>query len=221
MEIWLDTANLSLIEQASKMGILHGVTTNPSIVAKSNLSLEDLLQKIFSLQSGPVTAQVTALNAEEMIRQGKNLHKFSDQIIIKVPTTAEGLKAMRALSQAQIPVMATAIFDINQVLLAAHAKANYIAPYFSRICEDDMNGVNILKGMLSLLSRYSFSSKLIAASLHTAEQVRECCEMGVHAVTLTDKVFCEIIGDHPQTVKSVNKFAKDWKEAKKNKTLEF
>ncbi len=221
MEIWLDTSDLRLIEQSNSLGLLYGVTTNPSIVAKSGLSLEDLLNKVLAAQAGPVTAQVTASEADGMIQQGQTLHQFSDRIIVKVPITTEGLKAIHALEQSQIPTMATAAFSLNQVLLAASAKAQYIAPYFSRICEEDQEGVEIVKTMLRLLNRYNFSSKIIAASLRTPEQIRECCEMGTHAVTLNEKVFHEFIEDHPQTVKSVERFDRDWKEVKKSQSLIF
>jgi len=214
MEIWLDTSDLDLIEKAKSLGILHGVTTNPSIAAKSGLSLEDLLSKILAIQPGPVTAQVTAEDAAEMVRQGEALRKFSDRIIVKVPVTAEGLKAIARFNESHIPTMATAVFNLNQVLLAASAKAQYIAPYFSHICEEEREGIEVMQSMLRLLNRYQFSSKIIAASLRTPEQIRECCEMGAHAVTLNGKVFHEFIEDHPQTVKSVDRFNHDWKEAK-------
>jgi transaldolase len=217
MEIWLDTSNLDLIAKTKSMGILHGVTTNPSIVAKSGLSLEDLLAKLLAAQKGPVTAQVSAAGASAMVEQGKALRAYSDRIIVKVPVTAEGLQAISLLNECQIPTMATAVFDLNQVLLAASAKAQYIAPYFSRICEEDRDGVEIVKAMLRLLNRYHYSSKIIAASLRSPEQIRECCEMGAHAVTLNEKVFHEFIEDHPQTIKTIDRFNRDWKDAEANR----
>ncbi len=221
MEIWIDTANLDLIEQAKQMGILYGVTTNPSIVAKSNLSLEDLLEKILAIQEGPVTAQVVARDALKMVEQAESLYKFSNRIIIKVPVTKEGLKAIYELKLKQIPVMATAVFDSNQVLLAARAGALYIAPYFSTICELDMSGVAQFKQMFHLLERYKYPSKLLAASLKSAEQVRECLESGAHAVTLNEEAFLSLIEDNPETLKRVERFEKDWKGAKAGKALFF
>jgi transaldolase len=130
MEIWLDTAELDLVQTAKEMGILHGVTTNPSIIAKSKMGMEDLLEKLLQMQPGPVTAQVTAEEAPEMVKQGSSLRQFSNRIIVKVPVTTEGVKAIYGLKLLQIPVMATAVFDSNQVLLAAKAGAAYNAPYF-------------------------------------------------------------------------------------------
>ncbi len=131
------------------------------------------------------------------------------------------MKAIALLNECQIPTMATAIFDLNQVLLAASAKAKYIAPYYSRICEEDREGAEIMKAMLRLLHRYQYSSKIIAVSLHSPEQIQECCEMGAHAVTLNEKVFCEFIEDHPQIVKNIDRFNRDWKESKKSQSLIF
>src|SRR3989344_4871878 len=219
MEIWLYTSNLRLIQNVQKLGILYGVTTNPSIIAKSQEPLEDLLGKILAIQTGPVTVQVTATQADQMVLQGHALRQFSDRIMVKVPVTEEGLKAIYTLNQAKIPTMATAVFDANQVLLAASSGAQYIAPYFSRICEADTDGIQALKSMLRLLHHYKFNGKLIAASLHSTEQVRECCEMGAHAVTLNEKVFQEFIQDNPLTVQSVSRFARDWETAKKRKSL--
>ncbi|MBS0624910.1 MAG: fructose-6-phosphate aldolase [Verrucomicrobia bacterium] len=219
MEIWLDTANLEWIKQAAAMGILHGVTTNPSIAAKSSLPLEELLDQILDLQEGPVTAQVTGETAPEMVKQAEILHSHSSRIMVKVPVTAEGLKAMHALSKKQIPVMATAVFDVNQALLAARAGAAYIAPYYSRICEEDMNGIEVLKTMLKFLNRYGLNAKLIAASIRSPEQVRECAEMGTHAITVNERVFEKLVEAHPWTVEALNRFAKDWSQRKKSSEL--
>ena len=219
MEIWLDTADIGLIENAKQMGILYGVTTNPSIVAKSKESLEDLLKNILQKQSGPVTVQATAKEAPKIIQQGEALYQFSNRIMVKVPVTRDGLKAIHALNQKKIPTMATAVFDPNQVLLSASAGATYIAPYFSSICESDMQGPELFKEMHRLLERYKFPSKLIAASLKSAEQVRQCVEIGVRAVTLNGEVFLAFIENHPETLKRVDRFDKDWATAKERKSL--
>ena len=204
MEIWLDTANLESISEAESLGVLAGVTTNPTIVAKSSMPIEKLLEKILLRQKGPVTAQVTADQSTQMVTQAKDLFRLSNRIIIKVPVTREGLKAIYLLSQEKIPVMATAIFDTNQVLLSARAGASYIAPYYSRICEAEIDGILAMKEMLKMLHRYQFPAKLIAASLKTPEQVKECAEMGCHAVTLNEKVFAKLIENHPSTMEAIN-----------------
>ncbi len=219
MEIWIDTADLAIIDKANQMGLIHGVTTNPAILSRSNLPLEELLEEILKRQKGPVVVQVTTEDPLKMIEQGKALNAFSNRIITKVPATASGMKALHALAECNMPTMATAVFDQNQVLLAARAGATYIAPYFSGICEADMNGIESLKAMLRLLHRYNYPAKLIAASLRTAEQLKECAEMGTHAATVNEKVFAELTADHPLTLQSLQRFAKDWKGAKKRKSL--
>lgn len=219
MEIWLDTVDLPLIEEAVSMGILHGVTTNPSIIAKAKKPLEEILETILAVQKGPVTAQVTAKTAPQMIRQGESLFSFSNRIIVKVPVNSEGLKTIHSLSKSGIPVMATTVFDENQVLLAAKAGAVYIAPYFSRICENDIGGIETVKAMMRLLNRYENRSKLIAASLRTAEQVKECVELGAHAATLNEIVFKALIDEHPMTKLSIQKFLKDWEGAPERRSL--
>jgi len=219
MEIWLDTADLALIENAKQMGILHGVTTNPSIVAKSKHQLEDLLGKLLQIQIGPVTVQVTSENGDEMIQQGEAISQFSNRLFVKVPVTNEGLRAIHGLTERKIPTMATAVFDVNQVLLAARAGATYIAPYFSTICEADQDGFEQFKAMLRMVHRYQFPSKIIAASLKSSEQVRQCIELGVHAMTLKEDVFLSFVENHPETLKRIDRFAKDWTKAKERKTL--
>lgn len=219
MEIWLDSADLDWIGKAQGMGILHGVTTNPSIVAKSSHVLEDLLEKILQIQKGPVAVQVTAENADQMTLQAKALYGFSDRIIVKVPITIEGLKTLNTLSKGGIPTMAVAAFEPNQVLLAARAGADYIAPYYSHICEADINGIEALKSMLHVLKLHRFPAKFIAASLRTPEQVTECAAMGAHAVTLNEDVLKKMVEPHPNTLQALHRFSKDWGGAKKRRTL--
>ncbi len=219
MEIWLDTADLALVAEAKQMGILYGVTTNPTIVAKSKMGIEELIEKMLQLQEGPITVQATAQEAPKMIEQGEAIYQFSNRLVVKVPVTVEGLKAIYALSQKKIPVMATAVFDSNQVLLAAKAGATYIAPYFSAICDLDMSGIDQFQAMLKLLKRYQYPSKILAASLKSAEQVRQCMELGTDAVTLNKEVFLSFIANHEETMERLNTFQKDWKTAKERKKL--
>ena len=221
MEIWLDSVDLALIEKANQMGILHGVTTNPTIVSQSAHNLEDLLSKILDLQKGPLAVQVTGKESGSMIVQGKALHAYSNRILVKISATGEGIKAIHALTGLKIPTMAADVFDQNQVLLAARAGAEYAAPCYSGICEADMNGSEALKAMLRLLHRYNYSSKILASSLKTPEHLKECSEMGTHGAAIDEKVFAELIEDHPMTLKSVNRFVKDWKKAKERKVLPF
>lgn len=219
MQIWLDTTDIPLIEKAMKMGVLYGVTTNPSIVAQDKLPLEDLINALLKIQKGPIAVQVTASDAKTIILQAEALRQFSDRIVVKVPLTEDGLVAIYALSGKKIPTMATAVFDVNQVLLAAKAEASYIAPYYSKICEADIDGIEAIRAMLGLLRRYGFSSQLLAASLRSPEQVKELAEMGAHAVTLKEDVFKGLIENNPLTLQSIHRFDQDWNSAKKRRSL--
>lgn len=219
MEIWLDTIDPSLVQQAAHMGILHGITTNPSLLAKSTKETEELLQALLAAQKGPITVQVTAEDAPRMIEQGEALFQFSSRFFVKVPVTAEGLKAIHALSQKKIPVMATAIFSPTQVLLSARAGAQYVAPCFSTICALDASGIDDFHGMLKLLRRYQYPTKVLAASLKEVDQIRQCMEFGVDAVTLNQNVFTAFLANHEETLKQIQKFSQDWKRAKACKSL--
>lgn len=220
MEIWLETANLSAVQKANRLGVLHGIFTNPSIVAHSGLAMEDLVQKLLDNQKGPVTAQVVSSKADEMIRQGEALFSFSNRIYVKVPMTCEGLRVIHVLTEKKIPVIATAVFDLNQTLLAARAGAVYISPYFSNICEAEQDGINEIRMMVELLQRYHFASKILATSLSSTEHVRECAAMGIDAVTLNETLFDEYVNDHPATLKKIKNFDREWKGAIKSKLLD-
>ena len=219
MEIWLETSNLSAVQKAYQMGVLHGVATNPTVAARSGLALEDLLQKLLKTQKGPVTAQVVSAKAEAMIQQGLALAAFSERINVKVPVTREGLQAIYGLSQKKIPVIATSVFDLNQTLLAARSGASYISPNFSHICEADQDGIEVLRSMVHLLQHYGYSAKILAASLRSTQQAQECCALGVHALTLNETLFDEYVTDHPMTLKALKSFECDWKTAAKSKLI--
>jgi transaldolase len=219
MEIWLDTATPKAVQKAAQLGILHGVTTNPSLAARSEMALEDLLRTLLDQQKGPVSAQVISSAADEMIKQGEALSKLSDRILVVVPVTREGLKAINVLSSKKIPVIAAIVFDPSQALLAARAGARYIAPFFSMICDADQDGIDELKKMVQLMQRYAFSSKILAASLRSTEHVRECCTLGIDAVTLSEALFDEYVADHPMTIKTVERLQRDWKKAASRKNL--
>ncbi len=202
MELWIDTINTKLIKEAKEMGLLHGVTTNPSILSKAIGPVEKVLQEILSIQEGPLTIQVEAETAEEMIEQGKKFHAFSPRVIVKVPVTPEGLKAIHVLSKQKIKTMATVIFHSRQVLLAAMAGADYAAPYVSRMLMSDENAMTQLHSMMHIVRNYQFKTKILAASLRTLDQISLCVEMGLHAITLKDDVFSQMTEAHELTLKT-------------------
>jgi TalC/MipB family fructose-6-phosphate aldolase len=204
MEIWLDTINL---------GLLHGVTTNPAILAESSEPAEEILDGLLNLYSGPLAVQVTCRGAAEMVEQGKDLFDFSSRIIVKVPVTEEGIEAISRLTHIQIPVMATAIFEPIQALLAMKAGARYLAPYFSHM------GENALSTCLSIQKMLTPKTKLLVAALKTPSQVSLCAESGFSAVTLKTSLFTQCLTPPPQTLDHLLRFESAWQNAPPSKLL--
>lgn len=215
MNIWLDSTDIKTITLGSKLGILKGVTTNPSLIAESGRNLEDNIDAILKCQSGPITVQVTAVDHLGIIEQAETLRDYSERIITKIPVTQEGLKAMASLSHLRFPMMATAVFTPYQALFACHAGASFIAPYFSRIA----NRVDVLESIVLMLDRYGFETELVVASLQSEEDISECFHFGVDAVTLKKDLFEILIADQSGTFESLAGFSTDWKKALPSKLL--
>jgi transaldolase len=211
MEIWLDTTNPETIQQAVRLGILTGITTNPSLIASSQKEMSPLLESLLELQEGPVTVQVVAEDANEMVQQGQALYSFSNRIIVKVPMTRNGLEAIHQLASQGIPTMATVIFHSRQALMAALAGAYYVAPYLSRIEAGGEDPRKMLTTTLEMFHNYRLQTKVLGASLTSVEQVVKCAELGIYGITVKDKLFEKLIEDHPLTLEGVDKFAEDWK----------
>ena len=221
MEIWLDSSNVQLIKKAYKMGILYGVTTNPSLISQTHRKLEDVIQDILDAQPGPTTVQVTAEEASQMIRQGEKLHAFSPRIIVKVPVTVHGLETISYLSKKGVKTMATVVFDPNQVLVAALAGADYVAPYISAIEREGEDAQEILGTMMHIISYYKLKTKVLAASIKDAAQIKNFARMGLHAITLKDDVFNKFVDTHELTIERMEQFAVDWKKAQSTHLLEI
>ena len=173
MEIWLDTTNIQTVKKASQYGLIRGVTTNPTLIAQSQRSLEEVLEDLLNQQSGPVTAQVVSDDPLEMVQQGQALYSFSNRLIIKVPVTKSGLEAIHLLSKQNIPTMATAVYHTHQALLAALAGADYAAPYLGRIEKAGMNPWSTLQTIVHLTTMYRLKMKILAASLQGIDDVMQ------------------------------------------------
>ncbi|NGX51201.1 MAG: Transaldolase [Chlamydiae bacterium] len=215
MDIWLDCIDAKTVQFGELLGILSGVTTNPSLISESEKSLEELLTEILALQRGPVAVQVTVPNHSGIIEQAETLRDFSERIIVKIPVTQEGLRAISTLAYLQIPVMATTIFTTSQALFACHAGADYLAPYFSKM----ESPLDRLETTLLMLDRYGFDTKLLVASLKTVEQIDDCLDLGVDCITIKKELFESFIADQPKTFESLERFSRDWKNAKPSKLL--
>lgn len=210
MEIWLDTIDRAAIEDARQSGLLHGITTNPSIISHAKEPLEDILEGLLNWQAGPVAVQVTANTHAEMVEQAKDLFDFSPRLFIKVPATPEGLKAIASLTHIGIPTMATAIFEPLQGLLAAKAGSAYAAPYFSHIGE---NNHAVIQSLHALFRTYQLPCKLLIAALNFPEQVLQCAQLGVSALTLKEALYYACCKPPANTLKFLAKFEEEWQTA--------
>lgn len=211
MEIWLDSADINCIKEARRLGVLHGVTTNPSLIARTTSPFDP--NRILDVVEYPLAIQVIAQDAKVIIEEAEKLFGYSPHIIVKIPATKEGLIATKALSQKGFPVLATAIFEPRQAFLAFKAGAAYLAPYLGRIADEQMNPFEVLKDIQEIKTHGGFQGKIMAAGIRTLADAVACLKMGLAAMTLSEKIFLEFVEDPQPTLRSVEKFTVDWKNA--------
>ncbi|MGG3799889.1 fructose-6-phosphate aldolase [Metabacillus fastidiosus] len=209
MLFFIDTANIDEIKEAQSLGILAGVTTNPSLVAKENISFHDRLREITSIVSGSVSAEVIATEAEEMIAEGKELASIAPNITIKVPMTADGLKAVKAFSDLGIKTNVTLIFSANQALLAARAGATYVSPFLGRLDDIGHNGLDLVDTIAQIFDIHGIDTQIIAASIRHPLHVTEAALRGAHIATTPLNVIKQLF-KHPLTDQGIEKFLADW-----------
>lgn len=205
MEFWLDTINPKSVQNAARLGLLAGVTTNPELLGKAK-QVEPALQALLASFEGPLVVQVHAGNAVDMLAQGKALYDFSDRIIVKVPVTKEGLAAIHALTVSKIPTMGTCVFAPEQALVAAKAGADYVALYLTRLDKAGGDSIDLLKACTRIYANYKLETKLLAASISHIEQVEKCAELGIAAVTIKESIFEQLIAEHPLTLDAIQRF---------------
>lgn len=211
MKFFIDTANIDEIREANALGVLDGVTTNPSLVAKEGVSFHDRLQEITNEVSGSVSAEVIAENAEGMIREGKELAAIAPNITVKVPMTLEGLKAVKAFSDLNIKTNVTLIFNANQALLAARAGATYVSPFLGRLDDIGHNGMDLIETIADIFRKHSIHTEIIAASIRHPLHVIDAAQKGAHIATIPFKVLQQLVS-HPLTDQGIEKFLADWKK---------
>lgn len=210
MKFFIDTANMEEIKEAYSLGIISGVTTNPSLVAKEkNVSFHDRLREITELVPGSVSAEVIALDAEGMIKEGRELASIAPNITVKVPMTPEGLKAVHVFSQEGIKTNVTLIFSANQALLAARAGATYVSPFVGRLDDIGHNGLDIISTISEIFMIHNIKSEIIAASIRHPQHVTEAALNGAHIATVPFKVIQQLF-KHPLTDKGIEAFLADW-----------
>ncbi|MFD2044402.1 fructose-6-phosphate aldolase [Ornithinibacillus salinisoli] len=209
MKFFVDTANIDDIRSANQLGILAGVTTNPSLVAKEGVSFHDRLREITAEVSGSVSAEVIAEDAEGMIAEGKELAAIAPNITVKVPMTLEGLKAVKAFSDLNIKTNVTLIFNANQALLAARAGATYVSPFLGRLDDIGHDGMNLIATISEIFDRHDIKTEIIAASIRHPLHVIDAALNGAHIATIPYNVLGQLV-KHPLTDQGIEKFLADW-----------
>lgn len=212
MRIFIDSANVEEIKELNSMGFLEGVTTNPSLVAKEKRDYKEVLQEICSIVNGPISAEVLALEYEGMITEAKELAAIHPNIVIKIPLTESGLKAIHTLHQEGIKTNATLIFSANQALLAARAGAAYVSPFLGRVDDIGNDGLILLEDIMDVFDQYLLETEVIAASIRHPMHVVQAARIGSHIATIPYKVIKQMI-KHPLTEAGIEKFINDWKQA--------
>ena len=212
MEFFLDTADVDSIRELSETGLIDGVTTNPSLVAKSGKDFFTILKDISKIVSGPISAEVTALESNDMIAEGEKLAKIAKNIVIKLPLTQEGLKACKKLTKKKIKTNVTLCFSPAQALIAAKSGATYISPFVGRLDDIGENGMELIQKIKDIYSNYpKLNTKILVASVRNMEHVAQAAIIGADVVTLPPKILEELY-DHPLTKKGLDAFLEDWKK---------
>lgn len=214
MKLFIDTANVEEIIKANDMGVICGVTTNPSLIAKEGRVFEEVVREITSIVDGPISAEVISLDSEGMIREGIELSKINKNIIIKIPMTIEGLKAVKALHKEKIKTNVTLIFSASQALLAARAGAAYVSPFVGRLDDISSDGMELISEIVDIFSNYDIDTEIIAASIRHPMHVTKAARLGCHIATVPYKVIVQMT-KHPLTDKGIDQFLKDWETVPK------
>ena len=214
MKFFIDTANVEEIKEIATWGILDGVTTNPSLIAKEGRVFEEVIKEITEIVDGPISAEVISLKADEMVKEADELVKIHENIVIKIPMTEEGLKAVKVLSERSIKTNVTLVFSANQALLAAKAGATYVSPFLGRLDDIGHDGMELIREIVDIFDIYGIDTEVIAASVRNTLHVTNAALAGSHIATIPYAVFKQML-KHPLTDSGIERFLKDWENAKK------
>ena len=212
MKFFIDTANVEDIRKANDMGIICGVTTNPSLIAKEGRDFNEVIREITTIVDGPISGEVkaTTVDAEGMIKEGREIAAIHPNMIVKIPMTVEGLKAVKVLSAEGIKTNVTLIFTANQALLAAEAGATYVSPFLGRLDDINQSGVDLIEEIVTIFDNYGYDTEIIAASIRNPVHVTECALAGADIATVPYSVI-EQMTKHPLTDQGIERFQKDYK----------
>jgi len=211
MKFFIDTANLEEIKEGISLGMVDGVTTNPSLIAKENRKFDDVVKEILKIVEGPVSLEVISLDAKEMVTEAGKLAKYGKQVVIKIPMTTEGLKATKILAAEGIPVNQTLVFSPLQALMAAKAGAAYVSPFVGRLDDIAHDGMELCEQIIQIFDNYEFSTEIIVASIRHPRHVVAAAMMGADIATIPFKVIMQL-AQHPLTDKGISLFLEDWKK---------
>lgn len=214
MKFFIDTANLEQIKKGVEMGMVDGVTTNPSLIAKEDKPFEEILKDIVAVVDGPVSAEVVSLEADGMVEEAKVLAAMSDNIVIKIPMIMEGIKAVKRLTAMGIKTNVTLVFSAAQALLAAKAGATYVSPFVGRLDDIGIHGMDLISEIMSILRNYGFQTEVIVASVRSPQHVMDSAAIGADIATIPLKVI-EQLAKHPLTDIGIDQFLADWEKRKK------
>ncbi|MFA5771947.1 MAG: fructose-6-phosphate aldolase [Thermoplasmata archaeon] len=215
MKIFIDTANINEIREANSWGILDGVTTNPTLVAKeSGKNFKDIIKEICDIVDGPISAEVISLEADGMVKEAMDLAKIHKNIVIKIPMTKEGLKAVKTLNKKGIKTNMTLIFSSSQALLAAKAGATYVSPFIGRLDDISKVGMDIVREIVTIFDNYDIKTEIIVASVRNPVHVVDAALAGADIATIPYKVLEQLV-NHPLTTSGIERFLKDWEKSQK------
>ena len=215
MKFFLDTANVGEIRDAAELGLIDGVTTNPTLISREQGDFREILKEICSVVDGPVSAEVVSLDTEGMVLEGRELARIADNITIKVPVTADGLKAVRRFTAEGIKTNVTLIFSPLQALLAAKAGATFVSPFVGRIDDISTPGMDLIEQIVEIFHNYDFDTQVLVASIRHPMHVVESALIGADVATLPYKVLLKLL-EHPLTTSGIEKFLADWKKVPDN-----
>ncbi|NLY45629.1 MAG: fructose-6-phosphate aldolase [Tissierella sp.] len=209
MKLFIDTANVDEIKEINEWGVIEGVTTNPSLIAKEGRVFEEVVKEITEIVDGPISAEVISLEIEGMLKEARELAKIHPNIIIKIPMTKEGLKAVKVLTSEGIKTNVTLVFSANQALLAARAGATYVSPFVGRLDDISNEGMDIIEDIVQIFDLHGINTEIIAASIRHPMHTLDAAKAGAHISTIPYKVFLQML-EHPLTNIGIEKFIKDW-----------
>ena len=210
MKFFIDTANIDEIKKANELGLLDGVTTNPTLVSREKKNFEELIKEICETVDGPVSAEVTSLDAEGMVREARHLAKIAPNVVVKIPMITEGVKAVKILSGENIKTNVTLVFSPLQALIAAKAGATFVSPFIGRLDDISSVGMEIVEDIVTIFENYGFQTEIIVASIRNPVHVLDASLIGAHIATIPFNVLIKLT-EHPLTKIGLDKFLEDWK----------